>query len=90
MPDQKNLKMHLDGARIWNAATNLKVQESDIARYFDSVSVCFSKGLGAPVGSALVGSFRFYNGGQAIQKTIRWRDETGWNCSCRSFVCARK
>ncbi len=47
---------HLDGARLWNAAVASGVSEADIASHFDTVSVCFSKGLGAPVGSALVGS----------------------------------
>lgn len=49
----KQLKTHLDGARLWNAAIALKTSESDLAKGFDTVSVCFSKGLGAPVGSAL-------------------------------------
>lgn len=50
------LKLHLDGARIWNAWVATGIHPKEYAQYFDSVSVCFSKGLGAPVGSALVGS----------------------------------
>ncbi len=53
---EKNLCMHLDGARLWNASAASGIPERDYARHFDSVSVCFSKGLGAPVGSALAGS----------------------------------
>jgi len=53
------LKMHLDGARLWNASVAAGVPERDYARHFDSVSVCFSKGLGAPVGSALAGTAAF-------------------------------
>jgi threonine aldolase len=53
---QKNLALHLDGARIWNASIATGISPKEYARYFDTVSVCFSKGLGAPVGSALVGS----------------------------------
>ena len=53
------LATHLDGARLFNAAVKLDVSAHDIAEHFDSVSVCFSKGLGAPVGSALVGSAEF-------------------------------
>ncbi|WP_017604725.1 threonine aldolase family protein [Nocardiopsis alkaliphila] len=49
------LKAHLDGARLWNAAAHLGVEPARVAEGFDTVSVCFSKGLGAPVGSALVG-----------------------------------
>jgi len=50
------LKAHLDGARIWNAATKTGLSERELAAPFDTASVCFSKGLGAPVGSALVAS----------------------------------
>ena len=51
-----DLKLHLDGARFWNACIATGVSEADYAKPFDTVSVCFSKGLGAPVGSALAGS----------------------------------
>jgi threonine aldolase len=50
-----HLTMHLDGARIWNAAVASGVSLKQYASLFDTVSVCFSKGLGAPAGSALVG-----------------------------------
>lgn len=50
---------HLDGARLWNASVATDVDVADYAAPFDSVSVCFSKGLGAPVGSALVGDREF-------------------------------
>jgi threonine aldolase len=53
------LALHMDGARLWHAALARQVAEADLVRDFDSVSVCFSKGLGAPVGSALVGSRDF-------------------------------
>ncbi|HZT81959.1 MAG TPA: GntG family PLP-dependent aldolase, partial [Gemmataceae bacterium] len=49
------LATHLDGARLWNAVVATGVPAQEWARHFDSVSVCFSKGLGAPVGSALAG-----------------------------------
>ena len=49
------MSAHLDGARLWNASVASGVAERDFAAGFDSVSVCFSKGLGAPMGSALVG-----------------------------------
>lgn len=51
-----DLRLHLDGARLWNASVATGIPERDYAAPFDTVSVCFSKGLGAPVGSALVGS----------------------------------
>ncbi|MBN2377952.1 MAG: low-specificity L-threonine aldolase [Sedimentisphaerales bacterium] len=53
---EAGLKLHLDGARIWNASVATGISEKQYAELFDSVSVCFSKGLGAPVGSALAGS----------------------------------
>ncbi|HEY6565419.1 MAG TPA: GntG family PLP-dependent aldolase, partial [Pirellulaceae bacterium] len=51
----ENLATHLDGARLWNAVVATGIPARDWAGHFDSVSVCFSKGLGAPVGSALAG-----------------------------------
>ncbi len=50
------LQLHLDGARLWNASVTSGIPEREYAAPFDTVSVCFSKGLGAPVGSALVGA----------------------------------
>ncbi len=65
------LGMHLDGARLFNAALAGKVPASAITQYFDTVSVCLSKGLGAPVGSVLVGSHAL------IDKARRWRKVAG-------------
>jgi len=53
------IKMHLDGARLWNACAATGLAPGEYARYFDSVSVCLSKGLGAPVGSVITGSREF-------------------------------
>ena len=53
------LKSHLDGARLWNASAATGTPVAELARPFDSVSVCFSKGLGAPVGSAIAGTAEF-------------------------------
>jgi threonine aldolase len=52
---EAGLKTHLDGARLWNATAATGIAEAEWSRHFDTVSVCFSKGLGAPVGSALAG-----------------------------------
>ncbi len=54
--DAEGLPLHLDGARVFNAAAALDVPVSEITRHFHTVSVCLSKGLGAPVGSVLLGS----------------------------------
>lgn len=65
---ERDLRMHLDGARLWNASVATGVTERDYAAHFDSVSVCFSKGLGAPVGSALAGSREFIERGRRFRK----------------------
>ncbi|MBU8910299.1 MAG: low-specificity L-threonine aldolase [Desulfobacterales bacterium] len=65
------LMLHLDGARIFNAAVKLKVDVKEITKYFDTISCCLSKGLGAPVGSVLCGSEN------QIKKARRWRKVLG-------------
>ncbi len=55
----RGLALHLDGARLWNASAATGIPESKYASFFDTVSVCFSKGLGAPIGSALAGPSSF-------------------------------
>jgi threonine aldolase len=62
------LQLHLDGARLWNASVASGIPERDYASHFDTVSVCFSKGLGAPVGSALVGSRGFVERARRFRK----------------------
>jgi threonine aldolase len=59
MARDAGLAVHLDGARLWNAAVALELPPGALTVGVDSVSVCFSKGLGAPVGSALAGSAEF-------------------------------
>ena len=68
---ERNLGMHLDGARLFNAAVATAHPAREIAQCFDSVSVCFSKGLGAPVGSVLCGSQKLVSDAQ------RWRKVCG-------------
>ena len=62
------LKLHMDGARLWNAAVATGIGEKEYAAPFDSISVCFSKGLGAPVGSALAGSSEFIQRARRVRK----------------------
>ncbi|KAH0558576.1 hypothetical protein GP486_004765 [Trichoglossum hirsutum] len=64
------IKLHLDGARLWEAATAGAGSLSDYASLFDSVSLCFTKGLGAPVGSILVGGKAFIQRARWIRKSI--------------------
>jgi threonine aldolase len=65
---KKNIKAHLDGARIFNALAITHNKPQEVGTLFDSISVCFSKGLGAPVGSALIGSKDFIARARRIRK----------------------
>lgn len=56
---RSGIKIHLDGARLWNATIATGIPLDEYAKYFDSVSVCLSKGLGAPIGSVISGSSDF-------------------------------
>ncbi len=68
---EHKLALHIDGARIFNAAVALDVPLEALARYCDTLTICLSKGLGTPVGSLLCGSEEF------IQRARRWRKMTG-------------
>jgi threonine aldolase len=76
------LAMHLDGARLMNAVVATGIPASEWARYFDTVSICFSKGLGAPIGSALAGS------GDAILEAIRLRKFLGGGMRQAGIIAA--
>uniref|UniRef100_A0A0K0CUJ8 Beta_elim_lyase domain-containing protein n=1 Tax=Angiostrongylus cantonensis TaxID=6313 RepID=A0A0K0CUJ8_ANGCA len=75
LASRHNLSIHLDGARIYNASVALNVKVSEIAQYADSVMMCFSKGLGAPIGSILVGSKDFIVKARRSRKALGggWR-----------------
>jgi threonine aldolase len=68
---ENGLMLHLDGARVFNAAVKQQVALSEITRHYDSISFCLSKGLGSPVGSVLVGSH------ELIERAHRWRKMAG-------------
>lgn len=67
---QNNLLLHLDGARIFNAVVDLNISLHKITKYFDSISICLSKGLGAPIGSVLVGSEKFIKEARHYRKML--------------------
>lgn len=69
--DEHNLKVHLDGARIWNAMTATGIEPEYFGKIADTISICFSKGLGAPVGSMLLSSTK------NIAKARRYRKMWG-------------
>ncbi len=69
--DEHGLKLHLDGARIWNALVAKRQNPKDFGKLFDTISVCFSKGLGAPVGSVLLGDK------ETIKRALRIRKVLG-------------
>ncbi|MDV7394196.1 beta-eliminating lyase-related protein, partial [Arthrospira platensis SPKY1] len=77
-----NLKYHLDGARLWNALIAKNQDPLVYGQLFDSISVCFSKGLGAPVGSVLVGSNAF------MQKALRVRKVLGGGMRQAGYLAA--
>ena len=67
---ENSLYMHLDGARIWNASVASGVEVKEYAKYFDSVSCCLSKGLGAPIGSIIAGSKDFIKQAFRVRKAL--------------------
>lgn len=68
--DEFTLPLHLDGARLWNSARASRMSVKQLAEPFDSVSVCLSKGLGAPVGSVLVGTKKFIASAKRLRKAL--------------------
>lgn len=67
---QHGLQLHLDGARIYNAAVALNVDITELTRYFDSMTICLSKGLAAPIGSLLLGSQAFITKARRVRKML--------------------
>jgi threonine aldolase len=67
---ENGLKFHLDGARLFNALVETNETPADYGKLFDSISICISKGLGAPVGSVLIGSKDFIHRARRIRKVF--------------------
>ena len=82
LASEHGLLNHLDGARVFNAVVNLGIEVEEIAQYFDSVSICLSKGLGAPIGSVLCGS------SELIKEAHRWRKTLGGGMRQAGIVAA--
>jgi len=80
--DENNLKYHLDGARLWNALIAKKQHPKQYGALFDTISVCFSKGLGAPIGSVLVSD------AATIKRAIRIRKIFGGNMRQSGYLAA--
>ena len=76
------LKLHLDGARVFNASVKLGIDVKKITSYFDSIQICLSKGLGAPVGSLLCGTK------DVINKARRWRKMLGGGMRQAGIIAA--
>lgn len=68
--DEHDLRLHLDGARVFNAIVAGKEEPKDYRRLFDSISICLSKGLGAPVGSVLLGEKSFIKKARRVRKVF--------------------
>ena len=68
--DKNELKLHIDGARIFNASVALEMPVSELTKSVDSLTFCLSKGLGAPVGSVIVGNKEFINDARKWRKMV--------------------
>lgn len=79
---EKRLALHVDGARIFNAVVEYGCELKEITQYCDSFTICLSKGLGAPVGSLLVGNHDY------IKRALRWRKMTGGGMRQAGFLAA--
>ncbi|WP_318363517.1 low-specificity L-threonine aldolase [Enterobacter sp.] len=79
---EKGLALHVDGARIFNAVVEYGCELKEITQYCDSFTICLSKGLGAPVGSLLVGNHDY------IKRALRWRKMTGGGMRQAGFLAA--
>lgn len=79
---EKNINLHLDGARLWNSLVAKSQHPAQFGKIFDTISVCFSKGLGAPVGSVLLGSKAH------IQKALRYRKLMGGGMRQTGYLAA--
>ena len=77
-----NLKYHLDGARLWNAIVAKRQHPKQFGELFDTISVCFSKGLGAPIGSVLIAD------GETMQRALRIRKIFGGNLRQSGYLAA--
>ena len=75
-----SLSLHLDGARLFNAVVKTKTPAAEIAAPFDSISICLSKGLGAPIGSLLVSS------NDIIHRARKWRKMVGGGMRQAGFL----
>jgi threonine aldolase len=70
LAESRGIPVHMDGARIWNACATMEIAPGAFGLFADSVSVCLSKGLGAPVGSVLVGPAEFIGRARRIRKAL--------------------
>ena len=73
--DKHKARVHVDGARIWNACIETGITLEEYSSYFDSISLCFSKGLGAPIGSVLLGNTKLIQLAKQYRKSFGggWR-----------------
>lgn len=79
--NKNNVKLHLDGARIWNAHIETGISIKEYCSYFDSISLCLSKSLGAPMGSILVGTSQF------IEKANHFKKQCGGGIRQGGIMC---
>ena len=87
---ENDIKMHLDGARIWEAVAANAGSLPEFTTCFDSVSMCFSKGLGAPIGSIIVGPVTVHQACTKNTKIDRRRHAASWHHCCRGSSRGRR
>jgi len=87
LANQHDISMHLDGSRLWNACIASGIDMKEWCSHFDSITLCLSKGLGAPVGSVLVGSKSFIERARQYRKMLGggWR-QAGYMAMCGIFA----
>jgi threonine aldolase len=82
LADKYGIKMHLDGARLWNASVETGISMKEYSEAFDTINICLSKGLGAPIGSLLVGSK------ESITMALKWRKILGGGMRQAGIIAA--
>lgn len=82
LAQEHGLKLHLDGARLWNASAATGISMKEYSKNFNTVNVCLSKGLGAPIGSLIVGTRK------DIDKALKWRKILGGGMRQAGFLAA--
>ena len=86
----EKMPLHLDGARLFNALVKTQIKANKMGSFLTQLSICFSKGMGAPVGSVLIGSKEFIYKARRVRKVLGGGMRQGRNISKCWYICFRK